>query len=222
MDGAVGLADGHGDRPGFRPAYLLRGEVDVDRPVAGPGSTRPRTASTSSCSTARGSATYELTPGFTEYALAHPGADLRRHRPARRRAQHARGRARRRVVPRPGRHHCAPPTSAATGPRSSPSCTSSTRTAPRRSSAPTRLAVRRRRTSWPPTSSRGSARTGGSSTAGDWAAGGGRRRRLDAPGRLAGAAGARGRGAPAGRRHRARAPACTSSTSARTSTAGSG
>ena len=77
------------------------------------------------------SATDELTPGFTEYAAPHPGADLRRHRPAR--ARHATCSAR--CSPTGGTAarsaSSAPPTSGAPRPRSSPSCTSSTTTAPR-------------------------------------------------------------------------------------------
>ncbi len=116
-------------RAGHRPAYRLRGEVAVERPVV-----RARLYATAHgiyelALDGQRVGTDELTPGYTEYA-SHtqvqtydvtvsmaPG--------------HARGRgaARRRVVPRPGRHAPRPrPVGHRDGvPR--PAATSSTRTA---------------------------------------------------------------------------------------------
>ena len=84
-----------------------------------PGCTRPPTASTRRSSTARRVGDVELTPGWTAYRIAAPGADLRRHRPARRRRQRHRRAAQRRLVARPEQRRRAGSTTTAPPPRSS-------------------------------------------------------------------------------------------------------
>ena len=89
--------------------------------------------------------------GLHGVRLAHAGADVRRHGTAGARQPRGRGAARRRLVPRPGRHAQRPrPVGHRDGvPRTAR--TSSTRTAPPPSSAPTRRGAGRRRTSPRPT-----------------------------------------------------------------------
>ena len=123
LAGRVDLA-GRGGRPGGAPAGVpaaRRGAVD--RPVV-----RARLYATAhglyeASVNGQRVGSDELTPGYTEYAARTQvqtydvtvAADARRARP--------RGAARRRVVPRPGRACCAPPTSGARRRRSWPSCT---------------------------------------------------------------------------------------------------
>ena len=119
--------------PGRRTCCAARSTSTARSP--GPGSTRPRTGSTSSLNGAPGRRR-RARPGLHRVRRADPGADLRRDRPAR--AGHATCSAR--CSPTGGTAarsgSCAPPTSGASGPRSSPSCTSSTTTAAPPSSAP--------------------------------------------------------------------------------------
>ena len=195
---------------------------------AGRRSTRPRTGSTSSSWTPPASATDELTPGFTEYATAPrcrpttSPACSRRARTCSARCSPTAG-----TAARSG--SSAPPTSGASGRRSSPSCTSSTTTAAPPSSAPTPpgagptshilaadliegqredrrlLEAAARRGSTPPV-----------------AAGRRQRARVRALVELAGTTGAPRWRSSARSRSPSCVPACTSSTSARTSTAGFG
>ena len=134
--GAAGR--GRGAPPGLPPGVpaARRGRASTGR-WSRPGSTSPRTASTRPGSTAHRVGDLELAPGFTEYADAHPGPDLRRHRTWSREGGNV---ARAPCWPTGGTAArsacCARTTSSATAPRCSPSCTSTTRTAPPRSSAP--------------------------------------------------------------------------------------
>ena len=73
LAGRLGLAD-RDRRSGRHPAGVPAARRGRRRPAgrAGPGSTRPRTASTSSSSTASGSATDELTPGLHRVRRSAP------------------------------------------------------------------------------------------------------------------------------------------------------
>ena len=136
---------------GHRPAYRLRGEITVDEPVV-----RARLYAT-----AHG--IYELVArratrrdrradaGLHGVRLAHAGADVRRHGPAGARQPRGRGVARRRLVPRPGRHAQRPrPVGHRDGvPRPAPPRARGRQRPP--SSAPTRRGAGRRRTSPRPT-----------------------------------------------------------------------
>ena len=89
---------------GHRPAYRLRGEVTVDEPVV-----RARLYATAhgiyeASIDGQRVGTRRADAGLHGVRVAHAGADLRRHGPAGARQPRGRGVARRRLVPRPGRH----------------------------------------------------------------------------------------------------------------------